>query len=667
MSMQRSETAGGRSTFDSLSSRGVQPTTVTYAAVISVLERMSLWQPALAVLEESRHFADVVTYGSAIDACLGAWRASAGLLDTMACRRVIPDFGCCRGVLLSVENAGHWRKVVELGHALCHQGLYSKETANSHAIAAAQRRSEWHCVLQIFQLGSPEFQEKTRNLGLAACEEGSCWQLALAILLDASAADVFAYTSVIGACAKAAQWQAALATFQATVAAAVRPNTVTCNSLVDAMASSSGQWQRALSFLSELAQLEVQSDEITWTSAIRACESCSEWQWSIALLDGMSVWNIMPNIVSYASVVRACRWSGAWSCALALMERMATQTIQADLLFCNMLLSLLAKAEQWRLACEFLATMAWNQMEPDETSWATVADVGKESSQWRVALGALSGCRAAATPLNAQLHTAAVSAAADASEWRTAMRVWSSSSLARENERSVGAAACAFQEGARWLPALELLRDDGLQPSAWSLNAAITASSRSSQWAASIQLLEDFRRARIEDDIFAHTAAVDACGRSSEVARALKLFASMEGRRLLADESAFNVAVAACEKAEKLKHAVVKSCDLLANINSWRQVQVENALGKDYRVSHAGTGCIVSFEFLGSRTVMLLIMDYEAKIAELLVPTFRTDPEADGHYRSLQVVTLGSTVLDNWVPEDVNVLALSVLEGPGFM
>eukprot|EP00439_Symbiodinium_sp_Y106_P017188 s6733_g2.t1 len=42
-----------KSTFDSMSSRGAQPTTVTYAAVISVLARMSLWQPALAVLEES--------------------------------------------------------------------------------------------------------------------------------------------------------------------------------------------------------------------------------------------------------------------------------------------------------------------------------------------------------------------------------------------------------------------------------------------------------------------------------------------------------------------------------------------------------------------------------------------------------------------------------------
>eukprot|EP00439_Symbiodinium_sp_Y106_P004617 s6733_g1.t1 len=141
-------------------------------------------------LQFNHNCADVVTYGAAIDACLGAWRASAGLLDMMLCRRVIPDFGCCRAVLLSVENAGHWRKVLELGRALCHQNLYSQEMANSHSIAAAQRGSAWRCVLQVFQLGSPDFQEKTQNLGLAACEEGSCWKLAVTILLDASAADV---------------------------------------------------------------------------------------------------------------------------------------------------------------------------------------------------------------------------------------------------------------------------------------------------------------------------------------------------------------------------------------------------------------------------------------------------------------------------------------------
>ncbi|CAE7606766.1 unnamed protein product [Symbiodinium natans] len=238
---------------------------------------------------------------------------------------------------------------------------------------------EWRCVLQIFQQGSPELRSKTQNLAVAACEEGSCWQRALKILEEAVAGDVYTYSSVVGACARAAQWQAALATFHAMMGVAVQPNTVTCNSLMDALASSSGQWQRAFELLSMLPLFEVQADEITWTSAIRACETCNEWVLSLAVLDRMPLLRIMPNIVSYGSAVRACRWSDAWPLALVLVERMLAQSIEADLLFSNTLLSLLAKAEQWLLATDLLASMVSEKMEPDETTWATVADVGKDA------------------------------------------------------------------------------------------------------------------------------------------------------------------------------------------------------------------------------------------------------------------------------------------------
>ena len=57
------------------------------------------------------------------------------------------------------------------------------------------------------------------------------------------------------------------------------------------------QWQRALSLLSGMVDIKLQSDVISYSAVISACEKGEQWQRALALLSEMWEAKLEPNVI----------------------------------------------------------------------------------------------------------------------------------------------------------------------------------------------------------------------------------------------------------------------------------------------------------------------------------------------------------------------------------
>ncbi|CAK0888794.1 unnamed protein product [Prorocentrum cordatum] len=80
------------------------------------------------------------------------------------------------------------------------------------------------------------------------------------------------------------------------------------------------QWQRALALLSEMQELNLESNAISFTiynAGISACGNGEQWQWALALLTAMREAKLEPNVITTALGSARARMAssgvGLWS------------------------------------------------------------------------------------------------------------------------------------------------------------------------------------------------------------------------------------------------------------------------------------------------------------------------------------------------------------------
>ncbi|CAK0897888.1 unnamed protein product, partial [Prorocentrum cordatum] len=90
------------------------------------------------------------------------------------------------------------------------------------------------------------------------------------------------------------------------------------------------QWQRALTLLSEMWQVKLEPDVISFSAGIGACAKGKQWQQALALLHEMREVKLEPGVI-YNSATSACEKGGQWQRALALLSEMWEAKIEPDL------------------------------------------------------------------------------------------------------------------------------------------------------------------------------------------------------------------------------------------------------------------------------------------------------------------------------------------------
>ncbi|CAK0894342.1 unnamed protein product, partial [Prorocentrum cordatum] len=83
-----------------------------------------------------------------------------------------------------------------------------------------------------------------------------------------------------------------------------------------------GQWQRALSLLSEMWQAKLEPNVISYNAGISAWEEGGQWQRALALLWEICEAKLEPDVTSYSAGISACEARGQWNKALDLLESM---------------------------------------------------------------------------------------------------------------------------------------------------------------------------------------------------------------------------------------------------------------------------------------------------------------------------------------------------------
>ncbi|CAK0792569.1 unnamed protein product [Prorocentrum cordatum] len=134
------------------------------------------------------------------------------------------------------------------------------------------------------------------------------------------------YSAGISACEKGGQWQRALSLLSEMWEAKLEPNVipwVTYNAGISACGKGE-QWQRAGELFCEMWEAKLEPDVISYTAGIGA------WQQALALLGEMSEAKLEPNVISYSAGISACETGGRWQQALALLGEMSAARIETN-------------------------------------------------------------------------------------------------------------------------------------------------------------------------------------------------------------------------------------------------------------------------------------------------------------------------------------------------
>eukprot|EP00913_Durusdinium_trenchii_P014980 g14051.t1 len=126
-------------------------------------------------------------------------------------------------------------------------------------------------------------------------------------------------TWILSQLAKAKELQLCHHVLQAMQENHLEVSTVHFNCVLSACARKR-QWAPALMLLTEMEEIQVAYDTISFSSAINACGAI--WQLALALLEKMEDQQVQLDTIALNSLVSSCEKQGRWNVALDLMSNM---------------------------------------------------------------------------------------------------------------------------------------------------------------------------------------------------------------------------------------------------------------------------------------------------------------------------------------------------------
>lgn len=235
------------------------------------------------------------------------------------------------------------------------------------------------------------------------------------------------YHSLIHACARAGNPNAAGWCAVRMVRVGLQPNKVTFNSVIDACAKV-GDIDLASKWWEQMMQIGLKPNGITYNTMINACAQAkdaahAEWWMQQMLKD-----SITPCTVSFSTVIDAFAKTGKVEKAEAWFHQMNEAGVQADAVIYNSLINACAKAGSPSKAESWLYQMQLNSLEPDEKTYNSLinacakAGVTDRAEHW-FKMMEMAGCKVDKITFGSVIHASAkVGNVARAEYWMDEMR-----------------------------------------------------------------------------------------------------------------------------------------------------------------------------------------------------------------------------------------------------
>ncbi|CAE7464388.1 unnamed protein product, partial [Symbiodinium necroappetens] len=352
----------------------VLPTTVTCGCLLNACEFAGAWQTAFLLLEEMISASlqlNIVICNTLISTCEKAcqWQSALALLFNAGQFQVQPDVIGMNASLGACGCAGAWASSLDLLRRIEGPARTSVSFAGSVAACAAARQWAWAV------------------------------RLLLATMENALAPDVNSFGTAVEACSALGRdfWPVAFLD-ELQFMAALQLSASRCPeafgsssglefgaSLGDHTVERFGQGSalgcRSASFAGD-ARLhgppKVETNVFHFSSAVAACEKGKAWHLAVDIFQSMSQVGILPNEVTYNSAIGACEgWS--WATAIHLLDGMH-RVLSCSKTSCDICMS--ACSRVWHVAVRFLRSMAEYGVLPNVISRSCAVHAG---SPWHVA------------------------------------------------------------------------------------------------------------------------------------------------------------------------------------------------------------------------------------------------------------------------------------------
>lgn len=283
------------SLFDEMRTRGLEPNSISYNAVIHGCRRGRAWNQAVGLLGEMRAVSakmDVISFGAAIAAC---------------------------------KECSKWERALFLFGEQREISLQPDQQSFAAVISACAKGRQWVLSLNFLKNMREELLEPDlvcHNSAINACSGGATWPCALELLrglqVQGPSPDDFSYNSAAAACEAGAHWQEALDVLMDMMQRGIPPSIVTYNTAIKACWHAGDRWEEAVSMLQELRQVSLSPSNMTYSALFLAFAPQLRWQEGLLVLLDMQKQGLAPNFVTYMVAVTLLSRSGQYARALRL-------------------------------------------------------------------------------------------------------------------------------------------------------------------------------------------------------------------------------------------------------------------------------------------------------------------------------------------------------------
>ncbi|CAJ1334190.1 unnamed protein product [Effrenium voratum] len=235
-----------------------QPDAISYSSAISAAEQAARWEVALALMRDAPVQPDLIMLNAVISACEKGqqWERALEVFDEAGTLKLNPDIVTFGAVACACERGAAWRRATELLARLPDLGLRADTVMCNAVISALQTK-------------------------------GTCWQQALDLLgtmkLQGPTPDAVSFTAAMSACEKASGWQLTLQLLDELLRLKQAARAQMAFNVCISACERSRRVEPAMRLLAEMERQDLEPDQISFNSALRACERCLAWQRALAL------------------------------------------------------------------------------------------------------------------------------------------------------------------------------------------------------------------------------------------------------------------------------------------------------------------------------------------------------------------------------------------------
>jgi hypothetical protein len=327
----------------------------------------------------------------------GRWQCALVLFRAMPGLRVAPTVSSRNAVLSAYGSAAKWAEVLHVLRRWLALGVVVDAVSYSAAIHTCGMSSRPSLALRFFEEVSScsDLRPTATTLGaaVAACARGGLWQHSLALLDRACGAalplSIVAFNAAVTACSRSRQWWVSLSLLRTSGRYVLSPDVFTFNA-----ALSSGESGIVDDVLMLLRVRRVMPDVITYNSSLSALATTGAWETAARFVSDMRLAQIPPDIITFNSLIAAGRQALQWAHCLHQFLDLGTVASQPSMVtFGDMLVSFSGNS-RWQLALSLLQGMSSCSALPDVLMLATATNAFILAGAWHCLHGAwLKLCR----------------------------------------------------------------------------------------------------------------------------------------------------------------------------------------------------------------------------------------------------------------------------------